>query len=487
MSATAAVTTEPGDAGLGRRLRGGLAWSFLNNVLARAGSFLSGIVIARILVPEDFGVYAVGLVVLNVLLSMNELGVSVALIRRPGPVDAVAPTVVTLSLVSSALLTAAVLLLAPVVAGQLQAPSATGVIRVLALAVLVDGLASVPNALLTRDLRQRTRLHIDLIAFAVGTPVIIGLALAGYGAWSLAWGALLGNLVSGGLAVLWAPARYRPGFDAVEARALLRFGLPLAGASLLLFATLNVDYVVIGRYLGPEQLGLYLLAFNLCGWPVTIVSTSVRRVSLPAFARLAAQGQEAVTQGGRRALGLVVVLTAPLCALLGLYASDLIGVVYGSTWARSAHVLPALAVLGLGRVLIEIGYDYLVALGRTTTSLWLHAVWLVALVPALVWGARVDGILGVGRGHAAVMVLVVCPLVAAMLHHAGLPLLALARDLVAPAAGVVVLAVVAVVVHRWVDGALLRAGGGLGVVGYAAVVARPTRTHWRLLTSPAPV
>lgn len=481
----AAVTPQP--PALGRRLRGGLAWSFANNLVSRAGSFLSGIVVARLLVPEDFGVYAIGLVVLNVLLSMNELGVSVAVIRHQGDVEQIAPTVVTVSVVSSAVLAGSVLALAPAVAAALNTPSATGIIRLLSACVLIDGVAAVPNALLTRAFRQRTRLVIDLVAFAVGTPLTIALALAGFGAWSLAWGALVGNLVTGGLAMLWAPVRVAPGWDRAVARSLLAFGLPLAGASLLLLATLNVDYVVVGRVLGPEQLGLYLLAFNLCSWPVTIVSSSVRRVSLASFSRLAEEGGAAAAEGGRRATALVVLLTAPMCALLAFYAADLIGFLYGSKWAGAAQVLPYLAVLGLGRVVVELGYDFLVALGRARANLWLHVCWLVALVPALAWGARQGGIEGVGKGHALVMILVVCPLVAVMLHRAGLDLRLLARHLVAPLLGVLALAAVSVLVHGLVEGQLARLllGGLFGMGCYLLVVAASAASHWRALTSPA--
>ncbi|MET0956844.1 MAG: oligosaccharide flippase family protein, partial [Cryobacterium sp.] len=88
--------------GLEQRVWRGLAWSFINTLAGRLGSLLAGIVIARIVAPEQFGVYAVALVALNLLLSMNELGVSVALVRHPGPVTAIAPTVVTLSIGTSA-------------------------------------------------------------------------------------------------------------------------------------------------------------------------------------------------------------------------------------------------------------------------------------------------------------------------------------------------------------------------------------------------
>ena len=255
---------------LGSTVRGALGWSFLNTFTGRVGASLVGIVLARLLVPEDYGTYAVALVVLNALLSLNELGVSLAIVRWPGDVGRIAPTVATIAIGFSALLYCLCFVSAPVVSDALGDPSATGVIRLLSVGVIIDALTAVPAGLMTREFMQGRRLVIDSVAFFVVSSVSISLSLAGAGAWSLAWGSVAGNIVTGVMIMWWAPHRYVPGFNREVSRELLSFGLPLAGASLLVFAMLNVDYVVVGRVLGPVALGLYLLAFNLSSWPVNI-------------------------------------------------------------------------------------------------------------------------------------------------------------------------------------------------------------------------
>jgi O-antigen/teichoic acid export membrane protein len=406
---------------LGRAMGKGLAWSLLNNIIGRAGNFLSGIVIVRILSPEQYGTYAVGMVVLSVLLSMNELGVSVAVVQRKGSVDEIAPTVMTLSVLSSLVLAVAAFFAAPSVASLLDAPEATNLIRLLLVGVLIDGLVAVPNALITRAFAQRVRLRIDLLAFVIGTPLTIGLAMGGLGAWSLGWGAVTGNVITGVLAVLWAPARYRPGWSRSVAAELLRFGLPLAGASLLLFAMLNVDYIVVGHMLGAVQLGVYLLAFNLCSWPITVISTAIRRVSLSAFARMHETG-DASGEGFQRTVALVMAMTLPMCVLLAGFAGPVIEFLYGSKWSAAAAPLRYLAVLTAARIAVELTYDYLAAIGRTRSSLWLHAIWLAALIPALTFGASLRGVTGVAMGHAVVSVVVLLPMLAVLLHRAGVSL-----------------------------------------------------------------
>jgi PST family polysaccharide transporter len=478
------AVSPPADGGhpeLGRAMGKGLAWSLLNNVIGRLGNFLSGIVIVRILSPESYGTYAVGMVVLAIMLSMNELGVSVAIVQRTGRVDDIAPTVATLSIASSAILACGAFVAAPFVASALNAPDATGLIRLLLVGVLIDGAVAVPNALITRAFEQRKRLTIDLIAFVVGTPLTIWLAAAGYGAWSLGWGAVAGNVVTGLLALAWAPARYRPGWRPDAARELLRFGMPLAGASLLLFVMLNVDYVVVGHTLGAEQLGYYLLAFNLCSWPITVISTAIRRVTLAAFSRMR-EHPVARKDGFERTVGIVMALTLPLCLLLAAYAPAVVEFLYGSRWLPAAEAVRFLAIFSVGRIAVELTYDYLAASGRTRSNLWLHAIWLVALVPALVIGAKLHGIVGVAAGHAVVVTVVVLPMLAVLLHSAGVSLIGTMANLKPPLLGCALIAVTVFPVLRILTGNVAQLAVGVPVaIGVYVVAILPMRRTLRVM------
>ena len=476
----------PGSEQLVGAVRGALAWSALNNLVGRVGSSVVGIVLARLLVPEDYGVYAVALVVVGALLSLNELGVSLAIVRWPGRVDRIAPTVATIALASSALLYLACFLLAPAAAAAMGSPQAAPVLRTLALGVLIDAATAVPAGLMTRGFLQRRRLVIDTLAFAASSGVSLGLAAGGNGAWSLAWGSLLGNAVSAVLIVLWCPQRVVPGFDVTVCRELFAFGVPLAGASALVFAMLNVDYVVVGSRLGPVALGLYLLAFNLSSWPVNMFSSPVRRVSMPGFARLQ-DDPERVAEVFARAVALLLAATLPVCLLIALLARPLVEVVYGTTWSASARVLPFLAVLAVVRVLVELGYDLLVALGRARANLGVQALWLLALIPALLFGAGHGGIAGIGRAHALVAVLVAVPACTVMVSRVGVSLRRVGGLLVRPALGLVLAAVGIVVALHLVQDPLaqLFTSAVVTLICYAPVVA-PMRRLVRPDPAPAP-
>ncbi|WP_239405139.1 lipopolysaccharide biosynthesis protein [Frankia sp. Cj3] len=397
-----------GGTGLGGAVRRGLGFSLLNNALSRLGTVVTGIVLARLLSPSDYGDFAVALVVLNALLSINELGVSLAIVRWPGEPRLIAPTVQTLSTGFSIGLYLLTLVLAPTIADLLGSPAATGLVRVLALSMIVDGVASVPAALLTRAFQQGRRMIADLAALAVNTGVTIGLAALGHGAWSLVIGYLAGNLTTSIMIFAFAGARIRFGFDRHQVRGLLDFGLPLAGSSLLVFGVLNIHYVVVGAVLGPVALGFYMLAFNLSSWPVNMFSLAVRRVAMPAFARLSTD-RKALTDAFARSIALLMAATLPVCAIIAVLAGPLIHIVYGPKWDAAADALRWLAVLGACRVAAELAYDLLVGAGRSRAVFAVQGSWLAALAPALFIGARAGGIGGLAFAQAAVAVVVVGP------------------------------------------------------------------------------
>ncbi|MEU2775361.1 lipopolysaccharide biosynthesis protein [Streptomyces sp. NPDC007162] len=427
---------------LGRKVRSAARWSLVNTVVMRLGNFATGILLARFaLGPAEWGVYGIAQTVLLVLLSANELGVGLAIVRWEGDARRFAPTVLTLSTLSSGLLYVALFATAPAVAGLLGSPHAAGVLRVMCLCVLIDGVAQVPAGFLTREFAQGKRMIIDALNFVVSTAVTLLLAFAGWGAMSFAWGAVAGNVVTLIGCALAAPGTLRFGWDAGQARALLRFGLPLAGASMLALAVVNVDTMVVGATLGNVSLGFYVLAFNISGWPVRIISEAARRVSFAGFSRLAGSPQ-ALARGFSRALGVLITGTVPLCVLLAGLAEPVIRLVYGGRWVPAAAALPWLMALGLIRIGGELAYDCLVAIGQRRSLFLVQGLWLAALVPVLLVAAHLNGIVGVSQGHVLVAGGLVVPVFLVALHRGGIGLGRIARACAWPFLGGAVMTVI---------------------------------------------
>jgi O-antigen/teichoic acid export membrane protein len=426
-----------------------LGWSFLNTAVGRFGTLAIGIMVARILGPREFGTFAVAMVALLAVLSFNELGVGLAIVRWPGDPRSIAPTVATISLVSSCLIYLGCFVGAPVFAASMGNPGATWVIRILTFNVVLDGLTQTPAALLQRGFRQDRKMLVDQVNSWLGTLVTIGCAVGGMGAMSLAVGRITGALVAGVMFVAFSPEPLRFGFDRSAARALLRFGVPLAGSSLVVFAVTSVDQIVVGKVLGAAALGFYVLALNLSNWPVSMLSQPLRGVAPAAFARLQPD-QVAMRRTFLSTGRLLAAVTLPVCLLLSGAAQPLVHLLYGGRWLPSAAVLTWLALLGALRVLFEFAYDYFVVLARTRPVFTIQCLWLIVAIPSLVVGAHLDGVAGVAAAQVAVALLVVVPAYLWELRAVGIGVRQVLFQIWPGAAVALVVGLVAISAHRMI-------------------------------------
>jgi O-antigen/teichoic acid export membrane protein len=420
---------------------GALGWSLVNTAATRLGTLGIGIVLARLLGPKEFGTYAVAFVALSAVLAFNELGVSLAIVRWPGDPRAIAPTVTTISLASSSVLAVVGVLAAPAFTHAMGDPAATNVVRLLALSVIVSGAVASPGALLQRSFRQDLRMLIDQVGTWVGALSSVGLAVAGMGAMSLAVGRVAGAAIMVVLFIRFSPEPYRLGLDRTQLGPLLRFGLPLAGASVVVFAVGFADQIVVGHWLGATALGFYVLAFNLSSWPVNMLSQPLRSVAPATFARLQHEPEQ-MRATFRSLVQVLAAVMLPFCLLLGGAARPIIGFVYGGQWAPAAAALTWLGVLAAIRIFYELVYDYLVVLGVSRVILVLQLLWLAVLIPALLAGSALYGIAGVAAAQVGVAALVMVPLYLWRLRRAGIGALDLLRRVSLPLAAAILVGAV---------------------------------------------
>ena len=470
--------------GLGSKVAAGARWSALNTAVVRVCTFLVGAVLARtVFGPSAWGLYAVSQIVLAVLLSANELGVTGAIIRWDGNVRSFARTVFTLSAMSSSLIYLVLYVTAPAVARLLGSPDATGMLRLLCICVIIDGLAAVPLSLITREFAQGRRMLADMLNFAVSTSVTLWLAFSGHGVISFAWGSLAGCTVSLITLFITAPYVVLPGWNTRDARQLLQFGLPLAGAGLLTLAVVNVDSAIVGATLGPAMLGLYQLAFNISSWPVSSISQAVERISFAGFSRVA-NSVKALSSVFTRSIGLLMAISVPACVLLATLARPLIHTIYGQRWVPAAHALSFLAILGLMRVAYVLMNDCLAATPKRSALMGVQALWLTALVPVLFIGARLRGITGVSIGHVAVAALLVGPAFLWTMSSAGITVRSIFRACLRPFLGGALMAVVSLAVIHYLGEGL--AGLATAIVAALAVYAPFVYPMRKLIRKAAP-
>ncbi|MFE6735660.1 lipopolysaccharide biosynthesis protein [Microbacterium sp. NPDC057650] len=462
---------------LSGRVARGAAWSGASTIALRLGSLVVGIVIARILTPEQFGVYAVALTVQGILMTVADLGLSADVIRSDEP-ERIAPTIATLGLVSGATLTVITMVSSSALAGVMGSPEAGPAIAVLSLTLVLGGAGVVPFAFLTRRFQQRELFLVNLVDFTVSTVVTLSLISLGMGVMGLAIGRVVAQTVS--LVMQFALARVRPRYsiDRSVLRPVLAFGLPIAAANLLSWGVLNVDNIVLVRIAGATALGFYVLAFNISSWPMTALGQVARAVTLPYFSR---------TEDKAGSLALMTALAwagaLPAGAVLAVLAAPLIEVVYGPKWLPAAPVLAALGVYGAVRVVFDVFAGFLYSQGRSRPVLWIQVIWLVALIAGMIAGTTAYGLVGAGWVHVLVAILIVLPAYLIALRRSGVAVGAVLRACMWPTVASVPAVAAALGARIWVPAPALSlvVGGLAAVLVYSACMFPWARKHLRKL------
>lgn len=412
----------------------GLGWSLVSSLGLRLGSFSLSIVVARLVAPTEYGVFAVALTVWMVLSTLAEFGLGSDLVRVKDP-ERRAPTVATLGLAIGAATGLTMALASPAVADAFNSPESARVVAVMALGIALFGLTIVPAAMMQRAYRQRALFVVNAVGLLAMAVTVVSLALLDVGPMALAWGQVASQAaVVVGLHVATS-SRPRFGFDLDVARESLAFCGPLALANVISWLLLTLDNVIVSREISPVALGFYVLAFNVSSWPMSAVGQAVRVVALPAFADTTSS--RARNEGLVRCIGPVVLAAAFMGVSLATLAGPVVAVLYGERWAPAAGALAGLAVFGAIRVVLDLVATFLIAAGETRQVLAVQLLWLVGMVPAMVFAVREWGLVGAGWAHVVLALVVVVPAYAHFLRRAGVDVVRLARGGLVPLAAVV--------------------------------------------------
>lgn len=410
--------------GLARATAWGVVWAFIATALSRLAWLAALAVLARLLAPAEFGLFAFGLVFLTYVETIGDLGTGAALIHWPRRTGDAAHVTFYLNLAMGLLWFALAQVAAPWVAGFFRHPEGEPVIRVLAVSFLLRSLGNTHDALCQKELRFRARL-VPETALTVGKGLVaVTLAFAGFGVWSLVWGQLAGLAFQA--VALWriVPWRPRGRFPTDLVGPLLVYGRGILAVNVLAAVVHHADLVVVGRMLGATALGFYQMATKVPEVTVTLAVWVVGKVLFAAFSRAHATGRD-LARGYLTALRYVSLLTVPAAAGLCLVARPLVQVLFGDAWLPAVPVLRALAVYVGLRSVGSHSSDVLKATGRTGLLAGLTVAKAVLLVPAVVLAGRVSGeavavtVAGVTGAMSTVNLLVVSRLVGLNLRQVG--------------------------------------------------------------------
>jgi len=364
----------------------------------------------RILSPSDVGTYAAASAIVIFVTSFNDFAMNPAVIQWKGRVSNAARSGTTVSLLGSLFFFLVIYASAPMVGDWLGDDSLSNVLRLLSFAILIDGFGTIPLALLTRSMRQKRILAIETVSLFVQIIVTIVLAWQDFGANALVWGMLISNGLSSLLMFISAPEAGIPGFHFETTKKLLKFSTPIAISNLFRVGTMSVDNLVVSATQGTKQLGFYQLGYNGGNLPENTIGATIGRVSFAWFSEIRDNVKHRQKAFHDLTLGLVAT-TLPFVVFLSVLADDIVRVLYGDKWIPAINIVRILAFLGGMRVFLNFFADIFAAIGKPILELRMFVIWFVALLPSLIVGAQIWGIVGAAFAHIFVSSFIIIPIV----------------------------------------------------------------------------
>jgi PST family polysaccharide transporter len=376
---------------LGSRVAAGAAWMLGFRLLDRSIGIGSLMILARLLVPGDFGLVAMASSIVAIVELLNAFGFDVALIQKSDATRAHFDTAWTLGLAMAgacALLVAAAAFPASAFYGE---PRLAPVLGLLALSTLIRGFENIGVVAFRKELEFAREFRLLLLKRAVVFLATVAAALATRSYWALVLGNLLGSIV--GVVLSYALHPYRPRLGLGARAELMRFSKwMLLGNAVNTLAQRTSDFMV-GRWLGAAPLGLFNLAQEVANLPTTELSAPINRATYPGYARVAADPAQLRSQF-LDVQGLTALLTTPAAIGIAVIAPLVVPLLLGDGWREAIPLLGILAISGLlASWRTNINYVFM-AMDRSRLVTALAALRCALVVPALAFGTRRFGTTG---------------------------------------------------------------------------------------------
>ena len=321
------------------------------------------VVLARLVGPTSFGIFALAGVYLAFIEIFAKQGFGTALIQRNDLQDAHLDSAFWLNLFAATSLALASIFSAGQLAILFGEQRLTEILRWLSAALVLKGVSAIPQSMLEREMAFRTLAIRTLLATLVGGVVGLGMAWLGLGIWSLV-GQQLSSAITGA-AVLWWATSWRPSFhiSRTHLRDLYGFSINIIGNDLLWLGSQRADQLVIGVRLGASLLGPYALAVRLLELLIDLVTAPIAVVALPAFSRLQNERQR-LQEAFYKTTEAVATVSIPAFCGISVLAPSVIPLFFGTQWSPSVPLIQILSIFGILRATLCCGHPLMLAIGR---------------------------------------------------------------------------------------------------------------------------
>jgi O-antigen/teichoic acid export membrane protein len=349
-------------------------------------------ILAHLLSPKDFGLMGMVMVIIGLGMAFADMGISSAIIWKQDVTSEQLSTLYWLNIMAGVAVFGVVLAISPLVSAFFREPRLTNLMFFAAFIFPITAIGQQFQMLLQKALRFGRLAKVEIVSALVGAVTAITAAFLGQGVYSLIWGQLTTSACAALLFAYMGLREWRPRlrFRPRDLHGFISFGLYQIGERVLNYFAFNVDYIMVGRFLGPRSLGIYALAWQLMVAPSTKLNPVLTRVAFPVFARKQTD-DPALRRGYVELSKMIALLTFPIMVTAAATAPVLVPFVFGPKWIAAIPLIEIFVLFGLFRSLVNPIGSLLLAKGRADIGFKLNAV-IAGVSTVAFWFAAQQGL-----------------------------------------------------------------------------------------------
>ena len=380
--------------GLTEKTFNGAKWSLAGNVVTAVITFVTGIVLARLLTVEQYGFLGMIAIFIAISNAFIDSGFTNALIRKKEVTEADYNTIFYFNVAVSILFFLVLFLLAGPIADFYNQPLLVPVTRVFAISLIINAIGLVQVVVFSRRVDFKTQAWVNMISTLSGGVSAIVLAILGYGVWSLVWQQIIRQSVN--TLLIWIFCSWRPkfilskdGFSKKSFKEMFSFGSRLMASGLLATLFDNISYIIIGKVYSPAKLGLYTRGEQFTNFFSTNYTFAVQRATYPTLSMI--QDDKPRLKGAFiRVFRTVMLISVTLCMFLAAMAKPLVLSLLGERWLGSVPYLQLLCFIAMLYPLHAINLNILQVKGRSDWILNMEFVKRAFAVVPILFGIFVS-------------------------------------------------------------------------------------------------
>ena len=374
-----------------------MIWTFAQQFGTQVIGFFVSIVMARLLMPREFGLIGMISVFIGIGNSLIKSGLTQSLIRTSHPDQEDYSTVFYFNLAGSVVVYLILFFTAPYIASFFSQPVLIPIVRIYCLSFIISAFSQVQLTRLTKEMNFKLQATITVPSLIGSGLLGMFLAYKGYGVWSLVWMSLFQAFLS--TIQLWFRSGWAPSlvFSVAKFKYHFKFGYKLAFSGLLNTIFINIYQIIIGKFFVPAQVGFYTRADSLKQLPVNNISSALNKVTYPLFAEIK-DDDIRLKKAYKQIMEMVVFIIAPVLIFMGVLADPLFRFLFTGKWLPAVPYFQILCLSGILYPIHSYNLNVLIVKGRSDLFLKLEIIKKV-LVLILIFITIRYGIIGLLWGQ----------------------------------------------------------------------------------------